>query len=171
MLKTLDLRATDDPRDIIHRTVQALVEGQVVGVPTETVYGLAVDALSETAIEELFRLKELKGREGEVPLAISVGSREAAEDFLCEAAPLVRRLSYRCWPGPLTLVASCDSSTSAVTQLPESVRQRIMGNSGCVGFRVVDPRVLAHIHRFLSGPLVLTSANVSGHPPPPLPKR
>ena len=67
--------------------VQALVEGQVVGVPTETVYGLAVDALSETAIEELFRLKELKGREGEVPLAISVGSREAAEDFLCEAAP------------------------------------------------------------------------------------
>ena len=166
MLKTLDLRATDDPRDIIHRTVQALVEGQVVGVPTETVYGLAVDALSETAIEELFRLKELKGREGEVPLAISVGSREAAEDFLCEAAPLVRRLSYRCWPGPLTLVASCDSPTSAVTQLPESVRQRIMGNFGCVGFRVVDHRVLAHIHRFLSGPLVLTSANVSGHPPP-----
>ena len=163
MLKTLDLRATDDPRDIIHRTVQALVEGQVVGVPTDTVYGLAVDALSDTAIEELFRIK---GRQVDVPLAISVGSREAAEDFLCESSPLVRRLSYRCWPGPLTLVAPCDSPTSAVTQLPEPVRQRITGDFGCVGFRVVDHRVLAHIHRFLSGPLVLTSANVSGHPPP-----
>ena len=93
MLKTLDLRATDDPRDIIHRTVQALVEGEVVGVPTDTVYGLAVDALSETAIEELFRIK---GRPANVPLAISVGSRDAAEDFLCESSPLVRRLSYRC---------------------------------------------------------------------------
>ena len=163
MLKKLDLRATDDPRDIIHRTVQALVEGQVVGVPTDTVYGLAVDALSETAIEELFRIK---GRQVDVPLAISVGSREAAEDFLCEPSPLVRRLSHRCWPGPLTLVAPCDSPTSAVTQLPESVRQRITGDFGCVGFRVVDHRVLAHIHRFLSGPLVLTNANVSGHTPP-----
>jgi protein-tyrosine phosphatase len=163
MLKTLNLRATDDPRDIIHRTVQALVEGKVVGVPTDTVYGLAVDALSDTAIEELFRIK---GRQADIPLAISVGSREAAEDFLCEPSPLVRRLSYRCWPGPLTLVAPCESPTSAVTQLPESVRKRITGDFGCVGFRVVDHRVLAHIHRFLSGPLVLTSANVSGKTPP-----
>jgi len=163
MLKTLDLRAADDPRDIIHRTVQALVEGQVVGVPTDTVYGLAVDALSETAIEELFRLK---GRQVDIPLAISVGSRESAEDFLCKSSALVRRLSYRCWPGPLTLVAPCDSPTSAVTQLPDSVRKRITGDFGCVGFRVVDQRVLAHIHRFLSGPLVLTSANVSGKIPP-----
>ena len=163
MLKTLDLRSADDPRDIIHRTVQALVEGQVVGVPTDTVYGLAVDALSETAIEELFRLK---GRQADIPLAISVGSRESAEDFLCKSSPLVRRLSYRCWPGPLTLVAPCDSPTSAVTQLPDSVCRRITGDFGCVGFRVVDHRVLAHIHRFLSGPLVLTSANVSGQSPP-----
>ncbi len=47
MLTTLDLRATDDPRDIVHRTVQALVEGRVVALPTETVYGLAADALNE----------------------------------------------------------------------------------------------------------------------------
>ena len=153
MLKTLDLRATDDPRDIIHRTVQALVEGQVVGVPTDTVYGLAVDALSETAIEELFRLK---GRQVDIPLAISVGSRESAEDFLCKPSPLVRRLSYRCWPGPLTLVAPCDSPTSAVTQLPDSVRRRITGDFGCVGFRVVDHRVLAHIHRFLSDTCIIS---------------
>ena len=41
----------DDPRDIVHRSVQALVEGNIVGLPTDTVYGLAVDALSPTAIE------------------------------------------------------------------------------------------------------------------------
>ena len=91
MLKTLDLRATDDPRDIIHRTVQALVEGQVVGIPTDTVYGLAADALSETAVEELVRLK---GRQFDMPLAISVGSRESAEDFLCKSSPLVRKSCF-----------------------------------------------------------------------------
>ncbi len=163
MLKTLDLSATDDPRDIVHRSVQALVEGQVVGLPTDTVYGLAADALSVTAVEKLC---EIKGRRIDVPLAISVGSREAAEDFLCQATPLVRRLIHRCWPGPLTLVASCESPSSAVTQLPSEVQQRIMGDFGCVGFRVVDHRVLTHIHRFLSGPLVLTSANLSGQATP-----
>ncbi len=119
MPKILDLRATDDPRDIVHRSVQALVEGQVVGVPTETVYGLAANALCETAVE---RLCEMKGRQANTPLAISVGSREAAEDFICQLTPLARRLSYRCWPGPLTLVVPCDSPHSAVTQLPSGVR-------------------------------------------------
>ena len=161
MLKILDLRATDDPRDIVHRSVQALVEGKVVGLPTETVYGLAADALSERAVESLC---ELKGRQENAPLAISVGSREAAADFFCELTPLARRLSYRCWPGPLTLVVPCDTPHSALTQLPCGVRKRITGEHGCVGFRVVDHRVLSHIHRFLSGPLVLTSANRSGQP-------
>ena len=163
MPKILDLRATDDPRDIIHRSVQALVEGEVVGLPTDTVYGLAVDALSQSAVE---RLCELKGRQENVPLAISVGSREAADDFICQLTPLARRLSYRCWPGPLTLVVPCESPHSAVTQLPSGVRKRITGDFGCVGFRVVDHRVLTHIHRFLSGPIVLTSANRSGHEAP-----
>lgn len=160
MPKILDLQATDDPRDIIHRTVQALVEGAVVGVPTETVYGLAAHALSESAVA---RLCEIKKRQ-DAPLAISVGSREAAGDFFCQLSPLARRLTYRCWPGPLTLVVPCDQQNSAASRLPESVRQRITGDQGCIGFRVVDHRVLSHIHRFLAGPLVLTSANLSGKP-------
>ena len=109
MLTTLDLRATDDPRDIVHRTVQALVEGHVVALPTETVYGLAADALNERAVEQFC---EIKGRDVRHPLAISVPSREAAEDFVCEMSPLARRLCNRCWPGPLTLVASCQSPHS-----------------------------------------------------------
>ncbi len=163
MLTTLDLRSTDDPRDIVHRTVQALVEGCVVALPTETVYGLAADALNEQAVA---RLCEIKGRESHVPLAISVPSRDAAEDFICEMSPLARRLCNRCWPGPLTLVAPCSSPHSAVTRLPAAVQARIMGDFRGVGFRVVDHRILAGIHRYLSGPLVLTSANLVGEETP-----
>ncbi len=162
MPKILDLQATDDPRDIIHRTVQALVEGQVVGLPTDTVYGLAASALSASAVE---RLCEIKHRL-DAPLAISVGSREAAADFCCNFPLPARRLSYRCWPGPLTMVLPCDMEQSAAGQLPESVQKRITGDHDCIGFRVVDHRVLSHIHRFLSAPLVLTSANLSGTPAP-----
>jgi protein-tyrosine phosphatase len=162
MPKILDLQATDDPRDIIHRTVQALVEGHVVGLPTETVYGLAASGLSESAVA---RLCEIKNRL-DAPLAISVASRDAAGDFCCGFSPLARRLSYRCWPGPLTLIVPCASRRSAVAQLPAGVRKLITGEDQCVGFRVVDHRVLSHIHRFLAGPLVLTSANLSGESAP-----
>jgi tRNA threonylcarbamoyl adenosine modification protein (Sua5/YciO/YrdC/YwlC family) len=163
MPNILDLQASEDPRDIIHRSVQAIVEGNVIGVPTETVYGLAADALSVSAVNKLCALK---GRDTNSPLAISVGSRDAARDFFCQLSPLARRLSYRCWPGPLTLVIPCDSDQSAITQLPAEVRQWITGEQNCVGFRVADHRVLASIHRFLSGPLVLTSANLANSPAP-----
>lgn len=164
MSTILDLQATDDPRDIVHRTVQALVEGQVVGVPTETVYAVAAHALCGEAVQ---RLGELKGQqEDSFAMAVSVRSREGAEDFFCQPSPLVRRLSRRCWPGPLTLVVSCGCEHSAVRQLPESVRRLMMNRQGEVAFRVVDHRVMSHIHRYLSAPLVLTGANRAGEPPP-----
>ena len=78
MPKILDLRATDDPRDIVHRSVQALVEGHVVGVPTETVYGLAANALCESAVE---RLCEVKGRQANTPLAINCRASSPPSSF------------------------------------------------------------------------------------------
>ena len=161
MSRILDLQTTDDPRDFVHLTVQALAEGQVVGVPTETVYGLAAHALCEDAVK---RLCEIKGRGADAPLAISVRSRDAAGDFFCQLSGLARRLSFRCWPGPLTLVVPCDPAESAVSQLPASIRSRITSEHDCVGFRVVDHRILSYIHRFMAAPLVLTSANLSGQP-------
>ncbi len=154
-----DVQASSDPRDIVHRTVQALVEGQVVGVPTETVYGLAASALCEHAVA---RLCELRGCGDGNPLAISVRSSEAALDYMPSLSPLARRLSQRCWPGPLTLVVPGGGPYSATSQLPRSVQQRILGGDDYLGVRVVDHRILAHIHRYLSAPLLLTSACAQG---------
>ena len=162
MVKTLDLRNSDDPRDMVHACVQTLVEGDVVALPTDTVYGLAASALSEKAVERLF---EIKGRDHSAPLAISVPSREAAEDFHCQLSPLARRLTLRCWPGPLTIVVPCNAHLSALTQLPDKVQERILGDHHGVGFRVIDHRVISHLHRYLAAPLLLTSANASGQPP------
>lgn len=162
MTKVFDLSQTDDPSDIIHLTVQALAEGQVVGLPTDTVYGLAAHALNADAVQ---RLLEIKGQ-ADSPLVMSVRSREAAEDFFCEASPVARRLSYRCWPGPLTLVTACEHRHSAVHQLPQSVRDQVTGPDGGIGFRVVENRILETIHRFMAAPLVLTAANLSDNSAP-----
>ncbi|MEM6688584.1 MAG: L-threonylcarbamoyladenylate synthase [Planctomycetota bacterium] len=159
MTKVFDLRLTDDPRDYIHTAVQCLVEGGVVGVPTETVYGLAVSALAPRAIERLY---EIKGRSASAPLAAAFASREAAQDFYISASPVARRLSRRCWPGPLTMVLPCDNPLSALNQIPQVIREKMTSNGHWVGFRVCDHRIISHIHRFLSAPMLLTSANISG---------
>jgi protein-tyrosine phosphatase len=54
----INLRTSDDPQDVVHRAVQALAEGKLIAVPTETVYGLAASALNERAIARLSRVKQ-----------------------------------------------------------------------------------------------------------------
>ena len=160
MANVLDLQNSEDPRDIVHRTVQALVEGQVVALPTETTYALAANALCENAVA---RLRELAGtRESKDSTAstfhrgvVSLRSLDAAGDYLCNQSRLVSRLSRRCWPGPLTIVAPYHKEKSAMNRLPVGVQSSLTSDAGEVGFRVVNHRVLSHLHRFLSAPLIL----------------
>ena len=97
----IDIRATQDPRDVVHRAVEALAGGRIVAFPTETVYGLAVSALDEVAID---RLIEAKGRGQGHPFTLAVRSAEEALDYAPDLGSMGRRLSRRCWPGPLTLL-------------------------------------------------------------------
>jgi len=158
----LDLKKIHDPADAVHRAVQALAEGKVLALPTETVYGLAASGLCAEAVE---RLCAHKGRPSEKPLAIAVKSADDALDYVPNMSPLGRRLARRCWPGPLTIVFPDLSPDSVVTQLPESVRRRIAGQ-GTVGIRVPAHDTFHAILRFSRGPLVLTSANPSGKADP-----
>lgn len=163
MANVVDLQRAEDPRDIVHRAVQVLAEGGIVGVPTETVYGLAACGLSEGAVQ---RLVDLKRRGDDAPMALAISSASAAWDYLGDASPLARRLARRCWPGPVTLVVPCDSPDSAASRLPAGVRKRVISSDGCLGFRVVAHPIFEQLHRFIAGPIVLSSANPSGQPAP-----
>jgi L-threonylcarbamoyladenylate synthase len=89
------------PEDAIVLAVKALSGGDIIGLPTDTVYGLAADPFHTGASDRLFRLK---GRPRSVELPVLVGS-EAQALALCTAVPAsARRLMRRYWPGPLTLV-------------------------------------------------------------------
>src|SRR6516225_1382033 len=101
MSEIVDWQRTTDPRGAVRQVAQALERGDLVALPTETVYGIAASALNAEAIE---RLRQCKGRPEEKPLTLAVGGADEALDWVPRLSPLGRRLARRCWPGPVTLV-------------------------------------------------------------------
>lgn len=85
----------------IEQAVQALRAGALVGLPTETVYGLAADADNPAAVASVFATK---GRPSDHPLIVHVADAAAARHFAAEIPPFARVLMDRFWPGPLTLI-------------------------------------------------------------------
>jgi len=154
----INLRTAEDPRDVVHRAVQALAEGKLVALPTETVYGVAASALCEDAVA---RLSTVKGRKEGHPFTLAVKSAEDALDYVPALSPVAQRLARRCWPGPLTLVLNDNHPDSLVRQLPGSVQRAVAPNDP-LGLRVPAHDLVLAVLRLTAGPLALTSANRSG---------
>lgn len=97
----------------LQRAADLLRAGQVVGAPTETVYGLAANAWDEAAARRIF---EVKGRPAHNPLIVHVSSLEMARQCVSQWPELAERLARAFWPGPLTLVLpKADSIPEVVT--------------------------------------------------------
>jgi protein-tyrosine phosphatase len=154
----IDIRSAEDSRDVVHRAVQALAEGKLVALPTETVYGLAASALDEGAVA---RLLETKQRTSGKALTLAIKSSDDVLDYVPDLSPLGRRLARRCWPGPVTIVTEDCHPESLVRQLPPAV-QKAVSPAGTVGLRVPAHPMVLDILRMLVGPVVLTSANPEG---------
>jgi len=138
----------------VREAAAALADGAVVVVPTDTVYGLAVDPTQPEAIQRLFALK---GRPAEVPLPIVVAGDEQVALVAGTLEAAARGLAERYWPGPLTLVVPRRPAFTVDLGGPPAVR-------GTVGVRRPDHAVLVALCELL-GPLAVTSANLHGAPP------
>jgi L-threonylcarbamoyladenylate synthase len=120
--------------------------------PTDTVYGLGVDATDPAAIRAL---KDLKGRSGDdakKPISIVVTDMEMASKY-AEVTPLARSLAERFLPGKLTVVLTAKN-------LPDE----LTAGTGTVGIRIPDHSVPLELVRRLGKPVTATSANVAGKP-------
>lgn len=89
-----------DPAAVLS-AAQALARGELVGLPTETVYGLAADAGSDPAVARIF---SAKGRPSDHPLIVHVAGVEGVNAFAREVPAFAQRLIQAFWPGPLTLI-------------------------------------------------------------------
>lgn len=130
----------------------ALRRGEVAVFPTETLYGLAADALNPAAVE---RVAALKGRAANSPIAVIIAERAMLAQIAAEVSPLAEKLIARFWPGPLTLVLP------AKKDLPAP----LVNAEGKIGVRVSSHPVAARLARELGRPLTATSANPSGAEP------
>ncbi|MGD2042511.1 MAG: L-threonylcarbamoyladenylate synthase [Acidimicrobiia bacterium] len=133
---------------MISDAVAAIRAGEVVGLPTDTVYGIGVDPLNEEAVARLF---ELKGRPEHKPVGLLVATVDQARE-IGEIHETVAELASHHWPGALTLVV-----TPRVV-LADWVGDRQLRT---VGIRVPDHSVARALLEE-TGPLAVTSANESG---------
>lgn len=158
----IDVQQSEDLRDVIHRSVEALSAGKIVAVPTETVYGLIASALHPEAVERIY---EIKGRSPDKPLAVATKSLEDAMDYVPDMSPLGRRIARRVWPGPVTMVHPIRHEESVIHRLDPSVQAATVPQSA-IGLRVPLHELTLQIMRLCAGPIVMTSANLSGDPSP-----
>lgn len=155
----IDLRRTDDARDVVHRAVQALAEGRAVAFPTETDYVVASAARLPTATEALLSLATARGDEPLLSLALK--SADEALDWAPAITPVGRRIARRCWPGPVAIIVPDDHSESLVHRLPAAAREALVGR-GRLRLRIPGHPMLADCMRMLAGPVMLAEPSGPG---------
>jgi len=139
------------PPDIIEKAAQAIRQGKVVLYPTDTLYGLGCDPFNEEALRRLFAIKGRSEKKGVLLLVQDYSYAEVVSDHIPE---LFYELVKAFWPGPVTLLLEGNSSCSRL----------LLGEEGKVGLRHPDLAFLQLWMAAIPGPIVSTSANVSGEP-------
>lgn len=134
----------------IDAATAAIAAGELVVLPTDTVYGLAADAFSADAVQRLF---DAKGRGREMPPPVLIGAPATLEALAIDVPTWLRAMTAELWPGPLTVV--CREQPSLNWDLGE--------NRQTVAVRVPDHDVTLAVLK-ATGPLAVSSANLSGEP-------
>jgi len=141
--------AEDLPRAI--ETVRTAIRaGESVVFPTDTVYGIAADPFSPQAVQGLL---DAKNRGRDMPPPVLIGDADVLEAYTSDVPAAARLLANRYWPGPLTLILTAQAS----------LRMELGETKGSIGVRVPDHDVARAILR-ATGPLAVSSANISGEP-------
>ena len=140
-------------QNAIAEAAEIIRRGGLLGIPTETVYGLGADALNEEAVRTIF---EAKGRPQDNPLIIHVPSADWLERYCRDVPAAAYELAERFWPGPLTMI------------LPrrEIVPLRTTGGLETVGVRCPNHPLTLAIIEIAGVPIAAPSGNISGRPSP-----
>ena len=132
---------------------QLLRQGDLVALPTETVYGIAADARNGQAVHKIF---EAKGRPQDNPLIVHICGMEMLQGIVAEVPPRAEKLAAAFWPGPLTMVMPRGREVSEVT----------CAGLDTVGVRMPSHPVVQAVIRASGVAFAAPSANLSGKPSP-----
>jgi tRNA threonylcarbamoyl adenosine modification protein (Sua5/YciO/YrdC/YwlC family) len=142
----------DEPEPfLIEQVAEYVRRGEVVALPTDTFYGLAVDPVNLRAVEQIYYLKT---RARHKPLSLLIADVAQAYEVARGIDTAFDRLAEKFWPGPLTIVVKAGS------KLP----LRVTANTGNVALRVPEAPICRAIVSELGLPITATSANLRGLP-------
>jgi L-threonylcarbamoyladenylate synthase len=139
----------ENDQQIIHEAAKLLRAGELVGFPTETVYGLGADARNEIALAKVFAAK---GRPADHPLIVHIGSIAQLSDWAREIPACALQLAKAFWPGPLTLIL----------KKADGVNDLITGGQDTVGIRIPKHTVAQQLLNEFGGGIAGPSANRFG---------
>lgn len=149
-VKRISTSSGEDLERALEDVAHAVRNGQLVVLPTDTVYGIAADAFSATAVQALL---DAKGRGRQMPPPVLIHTVVTLDALATDVPEYARALAARFWPGPLTLV--CHQQPSLTWDLGET--------RGTVAVRIPDDETaLTLLER--TGPLAVSSANLTGRP-------
>lgn len=150
MTRMLDCRDPESRAECVSAAADAVKSGRLVVLPTDTVYGIGADAFDSTAVASLL---SAKGRGRDMPVGVLVGSWHTIDGLVLYVPDNARKLVRAFWPGALSLV---------VEQAP-SLQWDLGDARGTVMLRMpLQPVALELLRQ--TGPLAVSSANISGQP-------
>jgi len=164
---TLECEAPQQRDHAVQRAAELLRGGGLVIFPTETVYGVGASAASP---EGLRRLRTVKQRSDAKPFSVHLGDPSDVERYTDpEASPLLKRLVRKTMPGPVTLVVEvADEVIERKLRdlgLPPDARGRLY-HQNTIGLRCPDHEIASAVLRAAGEPILASSANLPGQPPP-----
>src|SRR5215472_14034903 len=149
--ETLRIHPDEPEPELISQVAARLHAGQVVALPTDTFYGLAVDPVNLRAVDRIY---ELKSRARHKPLSLLIHDVAQAYELARSLDGAFDRLAERFWPGPLTVIVKAGG------KLP----LKVTANTGNVALRVPEAPICRSVVRALGLPITATSANLRGLP-------
>jgi L-threonylcarbamoyladenylate synthase len=145
----LKIHADKPEPSLVKYAAEQIRAGRVLGMPTDTFYGLAADPFNLRAVERVY---EIKSRSRHKPLSLLIENVDQAEEFARPLPEDFQILARRFWPGPLTMIVP------AASHLP----LKVTANTGNVALRVPAAEIPLAVVRSAQIPITATSANLSG---------
>lgn len=149
--RVIDIRI--DKTKALEESRRLILSGEVVAIPTETVYGLAANAFDESAVSKIF---EAKGRPQDNPLIVHISSLPELDGLVKDVPEKVLVMAEKFWPGPLTMIM----------KKSEKIPSAVSAGLDTVAIRMPESVHARDIISACSVPLAAPSANLSGSPSP-----
>ena len=148
-VEMVKINSEEPEPSLIRYAADQIRAGEVLGMPTDTFYGLAADPFNLRAVERVY---EIKSRSRHKPLSLLIGDVEQAEELAKPLPEEFAALANKFWPGPLTIIVK------AASRLP----LKVTANTGNVALRVPNAKIPLAVVQAAQIPITATSANLSG---------